>query len=293
MGVYTPEELKGVQKISLEMAVMFHEFCKRNNLLCYLCGGGCIGTIRHKGFIPWDDDLDFFMPRKDYEKFIEIWNEQKESERYTLVMPNKDVVIHHQFATLRDNQTTQVKPLQVQDDICHGVALDIIPLDGYGPTNWKRKWQCFWSLTYKIFCTQVIPEKHGAAMGKLAKVILAVVPSKKLRCKIWKLAEQKMSQYDIDDKNVDSITELCTGTQYMRNRYPKEWFASAVEKEFEGEMLPIPVGYDSYLRMVFGDYMQLPPKEKQVSHHDAVFLDLEHSCERYKGVYYCVKENRK
>jgi len=65
--------LKEIQNKSLEMAEYFVEFCKEHDLLCYLCGGGAIGALRNKGFIPWDDDLDFFMPRKDYEKLAELW----------------------------------------------------------------------------------------------------------------------------------------------------------------------------------------------------------------------------
>ena len=76
----------------------------------------------------------------------------------------------------------------------------------------------------------------------------------------------------------------------MKNRYPKEAFESAVLKEFEGRQMPIPVGYDTYLKIAFGDYMQLPPKEKQKAHHDSKLLDLDKSYKEYKGTYYCVDE---
>lgn len=84
-------DLKAIQARSLEMAEYFVAFCKEHDLLCYLCGGGAIGALRNKGFIPWDDDLDFFMPRKDYEKLAELWPRYAD-ERYFLSKSHKDFV---------------------------------------------------------------------------------------------------------------------------------------------------------------------------------------------------------
>ena len=88
---------------------------------------------------------------------------------------------------------------------------------------------------------------------------------------------------------MDGITEMCAPQAILR-KYPKKIFASAMEVPFENERLPIPVGYDTYLRMAFGDYMKLPPKEQQKGHHDAAFLDLDHPYEQYKGIHYCCKK---
>ena len=114
-----------------------------------------------------------------------------------------------------------------------------------------------------------------------------MVPSKHFRYRIWKFAEKQMTKYSI--KDCDSITELCSGPHYMKKRYPKGAFESAVWKEFEGTEMPIPTGYDSYLKIAFGDYMKMPPKEKQKPHHDTKFLDMDHSYKQYKGKFYCVK----
>ena len=92
-------DLKAIQARSLEMAEYFVAFCKEHDLLCYLCGGGAIGALRNKGFIPWDDDLDFFMPRKDYEKLAELWPRYAD-ERYFLSKSNKDFVDRNLFITI-------------------------------------------------------------------------------------------------------------------------------------------------------------------------------------------------
>ena len=275
--------MEPLQAKCLEMAEYFVQFCKENNLLCYLCGGGAIGTLRHKGFIPWDDDLDFFMPRKDYEKLAQLWP-QKADSRYQLSKSNENYIDRNLFITIRDTQTTCIKPYQQDLDIPHGLALDVLPLDYYPANGLSRKKQVIAALVYSLFCAQTIPEKHGGMMKWGSQALLVLVPSKKLRYKIWKKAEAEMTKYTEEES--DGITELCSGPYYMKKKYPISSFEDALWLPFEETELPIPVGYDAYLKTAFGDYMTPPPVEKQVAHHDAVLIDLEKSYTHYKGEYY-------
>ena len=105
-------DLKEIQAVTLTMSKYFVQFCQENNLLCYFCGGGCIGAVRNQGFIPWDDDLDFFMPRPDYEKLKKLWPQKADINRYPLLVASKTYNDHNSFITIRDTATTFIKPYQ-------------------------------------------------------------------------------------------------------------------------------------------------------------------------------------
>lgn len=275
-------ELEELQKVNLRMAKYFVEFCKKHDLLCYFCGGGCIGAVRHKGFIPWDDDLDFFMPRESYERFKTLW---KDTEKYVLTYPNESYNDHNMFMTLRDKTTTMIKPYQAHLDIPHGVVMDIFPLDGCPSSKWQRKTQLLWALVYQLYCSQMIPMNHGKLVKLAGQMALTVVCKKSWRYKIWRFAEKQMSKYNIVDS--DYITELCAGPRYMKLAYPKSIFSSGKWVAFSCEKMPIPIGYDQYLTLAFGDYMKLPPEEQRVAPHE-YYMDLKNPYIIYKGKKYLV-----
>ncbi len=277
-------ELKELQEKCLEITLVFKEFCERHGLLFYFCGGCCIGTLRNKGFIPWDDDIDVFMPREDYEKLCQLWDKEMDTKKYRLSRTNEKEFLRSQLTAITDEDTTFIKERQMDLDMAHGVRLEVLPLDGCPSSRIKRKIQLLWGLAYQIYINQEAPTSKGKFLYLIGKCMLALAPGWKNRYRMARLCEKQMSKYPIAE--CDYITELCVRYNYMVNEYPKEIFASAVYKEFEGHSMPIPVGYDTYLKMAFGDYMELPPEEKRVPSHDGVCVDVHNGYKTYKGVYY-------
>lgn len=274
------EDTKKMQRIGLKMVKYFDAFCSNHGLTYFLCGGNCIGAIRNKGFIEWDDDVDVFMPRKDYEKLQRIW---QDTDDYIIQFNRENQPNYATSVTIHDRNTTFVKTTICNRDIAQGVAMDVFPLDP-APNGIKRKIQQFWAIVYSIYSICDTPKNHGTLIRLLGHIPLFLLPTRKIRFKMAKFAERKMSKYKINE--CDNITELCAGPGYMMNDYPKEIFSDSIRVEFEDTMLPIPIGYDQYLKIAFGDYMSLPPIEKRVNHHEYEFIDLDTPYLSYRGIEY-------
>ena len=280
------DEIRDLQLTGLRMLLYFDEFCRSHRLTYYMCGGCCIGAVRSGGFIPWDDDVDVFMPRRDYERLKELW---QDTDQYAIEIPGPDLWTANQFLTIHDNHTTFIKTYQKDLDINHGVTLDVLPLDGC-PEGFRRKAQKFWALLYSLFIVGKAPTNHGRVQEMAGKLLLALVPGQKARWRVWHFCERQMTRYPI--ARCKKITELCSGPRYMQLEYPKEAFLHTLRLPFEGHRLPVPAGYDTYLSMAFGNYMELPPEEERICHHEYEFMDLKTPYRAYRGIRYARKERK-
>ena len=271
------DTLKKLQQKELESLVYFDKFCKEYELKYFLLGGCVIGASRHNGFIPWDDDIDVMMPRRDYERMLRLWKTYESNERFLMLKTDGDTFTGNCFATLVDTSATMVKENQKDIDVPHGIVTDVFPLDGCPDGKFKRYLQYYHAMMYSLYMTEVVPTNHGKLIRFVGSVLLKLVPSRKRRTKIWKKHERKMTRYSFNTH--EKCTELCAGPHYMLNEYPQRAFADVIYHDFEGMQFPIPQGYDTYLKMAFGNYMELPPEDKQVPHHDLVALDLDKPCQ--------------
>ena len=271
------DTLKKLQQKELESLVYFDKFCKEYELKYFLLGGCVIGAIRHNGFIPWDDDIDVMMPRRDYERMLRLWKTYESNERFLMLKTDGDTFTGNCFATLVDTSATMVKENQKNIDVPHGIVTDVFPLDGCPDGKFKRYLQYYHAMMYSLYMTEVVPTNHGKLIRFVGSVLWKQVPSRKRRTKIWKKHERKMTRYSFNTH--EKCTELCAGPHYMLNEYPQRAFADVIYHDFEGMQFPIPQGYDTYLKMAFGNYMELPPEDKQVPHHDLVALDLDKPCQ--------------
>ncbi|MCR5066524.1 MAG: LicD family protein [Erysipelotrichaceae bacterium] len=279
--------VRQLQQKMLEIFAYFQQLCCQNNLRYWAAGGTLIGAVRHHGFIPWDDDIDVFMPRSDYERLYELWPEIGDEKNYALLRTDEHTNIHTADMQLADRNTTFINRHSAEEDIIHGISIDIMPFDGCPKSLLGRAAQIYHSIMFGIFNVQRLPDHQGKALRLATAAVLKSISDPQKRYKIWKKHEKALSRYDFD--KAAHVKELITSFRALFYLHPRENF-ELMETDFEDLKMSIPVGYDSYLRRVFGDYMSLPPEEERTAKHDIVHLDLNNSYEKYRGIYYCVNK---
>ena len=272
------EMIKRLQEAQLEILKELDRVCRKLRLTYCLAFGTCLGAVRHRGFIPWDDDIDVYMRVKDLEKLQR--HADLFQEGFFLQFAKSDPEYGLMITRLRNSNTTLIEDTAADRDINHGIFIDIYPLFNTPKDGWRTKKLVADSRIYRLMLYGVPPKNRGTVMRIGSKVLLEVIP-KPLREKMIKRAYRNMKQY----KRTGYLTSLYGDQEHLI--YPEKWFFPVRLTEFEDMMAPVHADTDRYLRMTYGNYMQLPPVEKRVFHHNYVCIDFEKPYTDYKGIYYC------
>lgn len=241
--------------------------CEKYHLRYFLLGGSALGAVRHSGFIPWDDDIDIGMPRKDYEKFLSV--AQLEFKNSFLQTDATDPMYPLPFAKIRNSKTTFIQKEFSHLDMNHGAFIDIFPLDGYPTNKFIRMIHVYLFRIYRATILHKLGIKKIETKRRLFISIYAVfIPLNRLREKLNNL----MKKVDYEKSNV--IINW-NGTWQLKEAVQKDLFGEGNQVKFEGITVMIPSNSDGYLKSLYGDYMTLPPIEKRVNPHLANVIDLE------------------
>lgn len=260
-GYLVSEQMKRVWACELDLLQEFLRVCNKYNLKCWADSGTLIGAVRHKGFIPWDDDIDFTMLREDYDKLVAV-AEKEFKAPYFFESAHTDFYCSHRHGQLHNAQTAAIPQNYYKRKSCQGIFIDIFILDSY-PKSVKA--------AYK----QISKIKYWKSLIKLTRILKKYIPfvfPEKCRWDLYilKKYEDTFRKTKLSDTRYIAYTSL-TLREKIKD---KSWYEETIYADFENTKIPIPIGYDQLLTIEYGDYMT--PKHAPTM-HGAMFYDTEKS----------------
>lgn len=267
------KERKELWAISLDLLFEFDRICKKYGFKYFFCGGSVLGAVRHKGFIPWDDDIDLFLLRDDYEKFIKLSHEF--DAPYFLQTPDTDPGYFYSMAKIRNSNTTMLVDIFKYNKFNQGIWISIFPLDHWckeGSTERREK------IKELIIDNSLYMRMSNPNLDEKDKQRISMYSGRD-PMEVNKEIHSIASQYnDIDT----GFLSLATTTVYPMDClvYPSSVFSDSIMADFENFKFPIPIGYDAYLKACYGDYMKFPPITQRGNWHNSI-VDVNKSYKFY------------
>ncbi len=263
---YDDKILKHLQSLELMILKDFIKICEENNLTYYMYAGSLLGSVRHNGFIPWDDDLDVVMFRDDFERFKKIFMESN-NEKYELLCNETERDYFHLLAKLMLKNTKFEEHWVSQVDFHIGINMDIFVLDDLADGGFKRNYQLKKSFLYNklLIMSKIrlddlsLPAKIVTHAGYHILNLFGITPSfLNKRCLNF------LKKYK--NPNSECVFDISATAEEYPQIFKKDDFKSIKRIEFEDIYVNIPGGYDNILKSLYGYYMQLPPEEDRYNH---------------------------
>lgn len=270
------EEMKRLWAVLLDMYLAFAKVCDKYGLTYYVIGGTLLGAIRHKGFIPWDDDFDVAMPRKDYNQFIEL---AKNDFSYPLFLqtPYSDPGYYVSWIKLRNSTTTGLSKVTSHRKFNQGLYFDIFPMDFCDPKTIEED-------THNVY---TLAKKCGAYMRRGSKLLNERQKQDEITYYTNDpLAEWERIQQISSNPAYNNSGYLCNtvyvGDPYQLRMHPAVFYSKIVEHPFESITVKTPASYDDILKIMYKDYMSFPPIEARGLRHNDIIFDPDKSYKEYQ-----------
>lgn len=258
-------EINELQKIQLSMLKDFDAVCQKHRISYQLFSGTALGAVRHKGFIPWDDDIDVVMLREDYERFFDSASKELDSNKYYV---QREFSEHWPmfFSKLRLNGTTYIEKYHSHDARIHqGIYIDIFPCDNLSDSRLMQKLQ--YSASKIVIAKSLYTRGYetNSTVKKCFMQFCRILPTEPFK---------RLCIRRNDSSSLKVHTFFGGGKKFERSIFLREWFEQSVKMRFEDSEFPVSAHYDEMLRVMYGDYMVMPTLEQRVCKRHAAIVDI-------------------